>query len=361
MKKGDLRINTALHKSQLSRATLRSFPVPPVVAIIPPILPSQSSTNSQTTRLSKKELSGLLLPITTPFTSAGDLDLAALQRNIAKWNETEIGGYVMLGSTGERVHLDEKEYEQVIATARKAIPEELLLIAGAGQHSTRLTINEIARVSSIGGVDGVLVLTPHFYRPAVTQHLLEDHYRAVADASPVPVILYSMPPFTGIKIEPQTVARLSAHENIIGIKDSSADLEGLKQTVDQVENSFAVLTGNGTILDQALRVGACGAILAVGCVAPRLASAIIKARNEGDDERAGKLQARLTPLATAVTTTFGIGGLKLALDLAGYEGTYVREPLKMPDAQAREQIATVLREAFEASKGRRNSLTPKVA
>ena len=286
-----------------------------------------------------------MLPITTPFTADGDLDLSALQRNIAKWNETGIGGYVMLGSTGERVHLDEREYELVIATARTAIPEELLLIAGAGQHSTRLTINEITRISSIGGVDGVLVLTPHFYRPAITQQLLEDHYRSVADASSVPVILYSMPPFTGIKIDPATVARLSSHENIIGIKDSSADVAGLKQTVDQVDDGFAVLTGNGTILDRALRAGACGAILAVGCVAPHLASAIIEATRQGDHEEAAKLQEKLTPLATAVTTTHGIGGLKVALDLAGYEGGYVRAPLKMPDADAREAITALLQSA----------------
>ena len=289
-----------------------------------------------------------MLPITTPFTADGELDLDALQRNIAKWNETGIRGYVMLGSTGERVHLNEGEYEQVIDTERTAIPEGSLLIAVSGQHSTRLTIKEITRVSSTGGIDGVLVLTPHFYRPAITQQLLEDHYRSVADASPVPVILYSMPPFTGIKIDPETVARLSSHENIIGIKDSSADVGGLKQTVDQVEDEFAVLTGNGTILDQALRAGACGAILAVGCVAPRLALAVSDAIRAGDYESAGELQDKLTPLATAVTTTHGIGGLKIALDLAGYEGGYVRAPLRMPDAQTREEIGRVLKEALRA-------------
>jgi 4-hydroxy-2-oxoglutarate aldolase len=313
-------------------------------------LSEQSSTNLQTSRLSKTALSGLLIPITTPFTADGDLDLSALQRNITKWNRTGIGGYVMLGSTGERVHLNEKEYEQVIETAREAIPQELLLIAGAGQHSTRLTINEIARVSAMGGIDGVLVLTPHFYRPAITQQLLEDHYRAVADSSPVPIILYSMPPFTGIKIEPVTVARLSSHENIIGIKESSADVAGFKQTVDQVEDGFAVLTGNGTILHQALGAGACGAILAVGCVAPHVALAINDATKAGDDNTAARLQEKLTPLATAVTTTHGIGGLKIALDLAGYEGGYVRAPLRMPDTEARAEIARLLREAIGATK-----------
>ena len=303
-----------------------------------------SLTNSSAAQLSK-ELSGLLLPITTPFTVDGGLDLPALRRNIGKWNETGIAGYVLLGSTGERVHLDEEEYEQVIETARAAIPDDLVFIAGAGQHSTRLTIKEIERVASSGQIDAVLVITPHFYRPAITQQLLEDHYNAVADASPVPVILYSMPPFTGIKIDPATAARLSSHENIIGIKDSSADVAGLKETVDRVKDGFGVLTGNGTVLDAALRAGARGAILAVGCVAPHLCIAVMESVRAGDSDNAASLQEKLTPLATAVTTKYGIGGLKVALDLAGYEGGYVRTPLKMPDEAAREEISTVLHQA----------------
>jgi 4-hydroxy-2-oxoglutarate aldolase len=299
-------------------------------------------SNHSAAQLTKNKLSGLFLPITTPFTTDGSVDFAALGRNIAKWNKTEIAGYVLLGSTGERVHLDEKEYAQVIEAARNAIPEDRLFIAGAGQHSTRLTINEIRRVDSLGGVDAVLVITPHFYRPAMTQELLHEHYVVVADASPVPVILYSMPPFTGIKIEPATAGRLSTHENIIGIKDSSADVAGLKETVAQVGDGFAVLTGNGTVLDVALNAGACGAILAVGCVVPEFCLAIMEAVSSGDMERAAELQSKLSPLAAAVTTKYGIGGLKTALDLSGYEGGYVRAPLRMPAEDAREEIAELL-------------------
>ena len=254
---------------------------------------------------------------------------------------------MLLGSTGERVHLDEKEYAQVIETARDAIPEDRLFIAGAGQHSTQLTINEIRRVASSGRVDAGLVITPHFYRPAVTQELLNEHYQAVADDSPVPVILYSMPPFTGIKIEPATAGRLSAHENIIGIKDSSADVAGLKETVGRVDEQFAVLTGNGTVLDAALNAGACGAILAVGCVVPAVCIAIMDAVRSGDTEHAAEWQSKLSPLAAAVTTKYGIGGLKTALDLAGYEGGYVRAPLRMPDERAREEISTLLQEVID--------------
>lgn len=290
-------------------------------------------------------MTGLLLPITTPFAADGEIDAPALQANIAKWNQKGIAGYVLLGSTGERAHLDEKEYVQVIETAREEIPEHLLLIAGAGQHSTRQTINEIKRVTATGGVDSVLVITPNFYRPAMTQDVLYDHYCAVADASPVPLILYSMPPLTGIKIESATAARLSAHENIIGLKDSAADVVAFKQTVGEVAAGFAMLTGNGTVLASALRAGARGAVLAVGCVVPELCLAVMQAVRSGNKERATQLQEKLTPLAAAVTTKYGIGGLKASLDLAGYQGGFVRSPLKMPDTQAREEIARLLGEA----------------
>jgi 4-hydroxy-2-oxoglutarate aldolase len=249
---------------------------------------------------------------------------------------------VILGSTGERVHLDEREYLEVVEAARASVPEELVFIVGAGQQSTSGTIGEISRVVELGSVDAVLVITPHFYRSGITQAAIVDHYRAIADASRVPVILYSMPALTGIKIEPETAARLSSHQGIIGIKDSSPDVNGLKETVSRVEARFAVLTGNGTVLHSALQAGACGAILAVGCVAPHLCIAIIEAIKAGDNENAATLQEKLTPLATAVTTKYGIGGLKAALDMAGYEGGYVRAPLTMPDESVREEIAELL-------------------
>lgn len=303
---------------------------------------------SSAARLSRSELCGLLLPITTPFHANGVLDLEGLRSNILKWNETRIDGYVVLGSTGERVHLDESEYVQVIATAREAVPAGRLFIVGAGQQSTLGTINEIKRVAAAASVDAVLVITPYFYRPSLSQEALVDHYQEVADASPVPVILYSMPALTGIKIEPETAARLSEHENIVGLKDSSSDVASLQKTVKSVSKDFAVLTGNGTVLDAGLLAGACGAILAVGCVAPHLCIAIMEAVKSGDTERAAQLQSHLSPLAAAVTTRFGLGGLKTALDIKGWQGGLVRAPLRMPDEEAREEIRRCLEEADNA-------------
>jgi 4-hydroxy-2-oxoglutarate aldolase len=327
-------------------------------------------------------LRGILLPFTTSFRTDGDVDLDGIRSNLRRWNKTGVVGYVVLGSTGERVHLNEREYLQVIETARAEVPsgpDGLAFIVGAGQQSTLGSIGEVKKAAA-AGADAALVITPHFYRAAVTQEALVDHYLAVADASSVPIILYSMPAFTGINIAPETVARLSQHPNIIGVKDSSADVAGLRDTVRLVtglsgrgENTvppeehsandpmqraacapamtkeerreFAILTGNGTVLYDALCAGAAGAILAVGCLVPEMCVEIFSGVQAGDKEHAAALQQKLTPLAFAVTTKHGIGGLKAALDMIGYTGGLVRAPLRQPDEKAREEIAQALTDA----------------
>jgi 4-hydroxy-2-oxoglutarate aldolase len=307
-------------------------------------------SNTPYAALSVEDLRGVLLPITTSFDAAGNVDLVALRENIAKWNRTGIGGYVLLGSTGERAHLDEREYLEVIGAARAEVgqrPDGLTFIVGAGQQSTRGTINEIKRVTASVQVDAFLVITPSFYRPSITQQALVTHYRSIADASPAPVILYSMPALTGIKIEPESAALLSEHENIIGIKDSSNNLEGLQETIKLASRDFAVLTGNGTVFNQALNAGASGGIVAVGCVAPTVCLAIFRAAQSGDTDTAERLQAKLTPLAEAVTIRFGIGGLKAAMDMKGYVGGTVRAPLRAAHSEACEEIRRCL-EAAEA-------------
>lgn len=286
-------------------------------------------------------LSTILLPTVTPFSDTEELDLDALVANIRKWRQAGITGFVLLGSTGERVHLEESEYLRTLEAARAEVPADGAFIAGVGQHSTRNTIAEIRKAVQCGA-DAVLVLTPHYYRSAITQDALFDHYSAVADASPVPVLLYSMPALTGIKIEPETIARLSEHENIIGVKDSSNDVAGFAQTVKLCPPEFAVLTGNGTVLLDALQAGATGGILAVGCVVPEICLEVFNAFHRDEQQRASSLQAKLTPLATAVTTKYGIGGLKAALDMAGYHGGAVRAPLRSPSDAARAEIAELL-------------------
>lgn len=311
-----------------------------------------------------QKLRGLLLPTPTPYAANDAVDPAAWRANLEKWSQTGIAGFVVLGSTGERVNLNEREYDEALAAVRPST--DLLFIAGAGQESTRGSIEEVKRAAHLGA-EAVLVITPHFYRSSVTQDALIAHYSAIADSSPVPVLLYSMPALTGIKIEPETIAELSEHQNIIGVKDSSADIDGLKRTVELVRkgainsladtlasgtslkrDDFVVLTGNGTVLYDALRVGADGAILAVGCVVPELCLQIFHAVQSGNHEHAAGLQQVLTPLAQAVTTRFGIGGLKAAMDMIGLAGGRVRAPLQSPAESARDEIAQLLSQAQAA-------------
>lgn len=297
------------------------------------------------------DLRGILLPDTTPFEVDGSIAYARLRANLEAWNRTGIRGHVLLGSTGERVHLDDREYLQVIETARAVVPSELAFIVGAGQQSTTGTISEIKRAAQ-AGADAVLVITPYFYRAAISQDTLVSYYTAVADASPVPVLLYSMPVLTGIKIESETIARLSQHANIIGVKDSSNDVAGFSKTVSMCPSDFAVMTGNGTVLLDALRAGATGGILAVGCAVPEVCVEIFRAFNTGEEEHAAMLQSKVTPLATAVTTKYGIGGLKVALDLAGYHGGAVRAPLRAPAESARAELALLVGAALRGRPSR---------
>jgi 4-hydroxy-2-oxoglutarate aldolase len=291
-------------------------------------------------------LSGVLLPTTTPFNDDESVNSDALVTNINKWNQTGISGYVLLGSTGERVNLDEGEFLEAIETARAAVPETLSFIVGAGQQSTRGTIDEIDRAAK-AGAEAVLVITPNYYRPAITQEALIAHYTAVADAAKIPVILYSMPDLTGIKIEPDTAARLSAHENIIGLKDSSNDVAKLRETIQLCRTDFAVMIGNGTVFADALRAGACAGILAVGCVVPELCLEIYRVVKNNEGDRATELQNRLTPLARAVTKTYGIGGLKAAMEMAGYAGGAVRAPLRRAGEDACAEIERLIAAAAE--------------
>jgi 4-hydroxy-2-oxoglutarate aldolase len=293
------------------------------------------------------KLRGVLLPFTTPFGAGGEVDAAALRENIARWNGTGVAGYVALGSTGERAHLDERERMEVVEAARACVPRELAFVVGVGEQGTRGTVAEARRVAA-AGAEGLLVLTPHFYRAAMSQEALAEHFAAVADASPVPLILYNIPQNTGVAVAPETVARLSGHANIVGIKDSSGDLVNLSETLRLAggcREEFAILVGHAGVFYASLCAGACGAILAAGCAAPRLCVRILEAFRAGDHALALELQGRLAPLARAVTTRYGIGGLKAALDLAGYRGGAVRAPLRAPGDEARREIARLLEEA----------------
>lgn len=310
--------------------------------------PAHERSETPATAFTDK-LRGILIPFTTPFGDDGEVDARAVGANVARWNATGVAGYVALGSTGERVHLDEREREAVVAAAREAVPRSLAFVVGVGAHATRATVEEARRAAG-AGADALLVIAPHFYRGAMSADALAAHFERVAEASPVPVILYNIPQNAGLALAPELIARLGEHPNVAGIKDSSGDVASLMETlrlVGPASADFVVTTGHAGTLYPALAAGARGAILAAACAVPRLCVDVFEAALVGNHEQALALQRRLAPVARALTVGYGIGGLKYALDLLGFRGGPVREPLRPPGPDARREIERLLKEAAE--------------
>ncbi|MEO0248758.1 MAG: dihydrodipicolinate synthase family protein [candidate division WOR-3 bacterium] len=290
----------------------------------------------------EKEITGLIPPIPTAFGTDEELLCDQYCANIEKWNKQGYSGYVVLGSNGEFVHLSEAERLKVVESARQVIPRDKLMIVGAGQNSTRETIAFILRVASMRA-DAVMVGTPHYYREMVKLEHLMSHYQKIADSSPIPVILYNVPQFTGISLTAEVVARLAEHPNIVGIKDSSGILALLAEILRLTPSRFSVLIGSAPLFFPALALGAKGAILAVSSVAPEACLELMASVASNHYSRAAELQLKLLPVARAVTTQFGIGGLKAALDLIGFYGGPPRSPLPPADEKVRAEIKAIFR------------------
>jgi 4-hydroxy-2-oxoglutarate aldolase len=286
------------------------------------------------------KLRGVMPPITTPFHN-GKLALDKLKKNFQKWNRTGLSGYLVLGSNGEAVYLNEKEKIKVIEISRESIPKSKIMLVGTGVESTQETIrftNQAART----GADYALVVTPSYFKGSMKPQILHDHFTSVAESSKIGILIYNVPQFTGINMEPELIAKLSEHPNIIGIKDSSGNIGQLSEIVSLSQKGFAVFVGSAPVFFPALCIGAVGGILAVAQVAPQECVQIQNLFNKGENDEARALQSRLTPLAKGVTTKYGIGGLKMAMDLTGYFGGNPRLPLKRPGKEVEEELRRLL-------------------
>lgn len=291
------------------------------------------------------DLNGIFVPATTPFDPVtGELDVVALRRNLAAWYEAPLAGIVLFGSTGEGLLLDDDERVRALEAVR-GVSDDRLVLAGTGAESTRATIR-LTRSAAAAGADAVLVQPPSYYRPQMTPEALREHYAAVADASPVPVILYQVPPaYSGVDLAAGLVGELSTHENIVGIKDSTGDLKAMGELVGAARGEFSVLVGSGAVVYAALEVGAVGGILAVAVLAPGEAAGVHERKRAGDEAGAGRLQERLAPLHRAVVARFGVPGVKAAMDLLGMAGGVPRPPLLPLRDRERESV----REAVAAA------------
>ena len=285
----------------------------------------------------------MFVPMPTPF-RAGEVDAAAVGGNVRRWIAAGLGGIVALGTNGEAALLDEDESVRVVEAARPAVPRDRVLIAGAGHESTRATIAAARRLAA-AGADAVLVKTPYTYRNHVPPAGLIAHYTAVADASPVPVLLYNFPASTGVNLAPDTVAALARHPNVAGMKETSTDGAQFADLSAVVPERFTLLCGAAPGVFPALCAGAKGAIIAVAAILPSLCLKLLADVRDGRYPEARAIQHRITPLARAVTTTHGIPGLKAALDLAGFVGGDPRPPLMAVSDDTRERIRTLLHAA----------------
>lgn len=340
-------------------------------------------------------LHGVFPPITTPFYPDGRVYFRKLEHNVERYSRAPLAGIVVLGSTGEAVMLSDEERREVLREARQAATPEKVLIAGTGAESVRETLLLTEYAASLG-YDAALVRTPHYYKPQMRPENILTFYRTVADSSPLPVILYSVPAFTGYDLPLELITPLAEHKNIIGIKESGGNVEKIKQMVAATRHvhrdvnvteifeavtgrmlagsekpvegmvsvqslagsggtvtetaappklkmrtkdaGFQVMAGSAHVLLDSLDAGAVGAVVAFACPAPTACFEIYSAWKDRDPKVAREKQERIVAASKRVVSHYGVPGIKYAQDLNGYFGGPSRLPLLPLTAESKSDI-----------------------
>jgi 4-hydroxy-tetrahydrodipicolinate synthase len=286
-------------------------------------------------------LAGIYPALTTPFAADGSVSLEGMKHNIGRYNQTVLAGYVVLGSTGESVLLRSNEKDGILDAVKQTAAPGKKLIAGTGAESTAETIERTQRAAALG-YDVALVKTPYYYKPAYKAEVLIAHYRRVADESPIPVLLYSVPIFTGLPLEaPETIA-LAEHQNIIGIKDSSGNVQRISEMIAGAPAHFQVLVGAAATVFPCLAVGARGAILALASALPEKCATLYELFRQGQMEQARELQKVLLRASNQIVSKFGIAGVKFVMGQRGYRGGNPRLPLQPLTDEHKSRISSVL-------------------
>jgi 4-hydroxy-2-oxoglutarate aldolase len=298
-------------------------------------------------------LSGVFPALTTPFSADGSVSIEDIKHNVTKYNATGLAGYVAIGSTGESVLLSRTEVETVLVAVKESAAPGKLLIAGTGAESTAETIERTKRAAELG-YHFALVKTPYYYKPVYKPEVYIAHFRRVADASPIPVILYSVPQFTGVALEAPEVGVLARHPNIIGIKESSGNVQRAAEMLAAVPPSFQILVGSASMMFPSMVLGAVGAILALASPLPELCVTVFDAVRKGDLDEARALQSTILPASQGIVSQCGIPGVKYAMDQAGYRGGLPRLPL-LPLQEDQRKAIRELMAKLEAPAPRRLS------
>jgi len=290
-----------------------------------------------------KNLKGIISPITTPFID-DEIAFDKLKHNIENLSKINLAGYVVLGSNGESVFLTREEKIKMVSFVREHTTPSKVIIAGTGTDSIKETIiftNDAAK----NGADYALIITPSFFKSEMNHSTFINYYLAVADSVKIPVIIYNVPKFTNVNIHPHTVAELSEHNNIVGIKNSSEDTELTARFISGTTDNFYTFVGTGSVLLQGLKDGAIGGILALANIAPTECINIQVLFHIGKMEEAEVLQKKMVTVNKAITATFGVAGLKSAMDMIGLYGGNPRLPLNPLDEKAKQELKNILIEA----------------
>jgi 4-hydroxy-tetrahydrodipicolinate synthase len=287
------------------------------------------------------DLSGVYPALTTPFAADGSVSVEAIKHNIARYNSTGLAGYVAMGSTGESVLLSASEWETVLVAVKEAAAPNMRLIAGTGMESTAETIARTKRAAELG-YQLALVKTPHYYKPVYKPDVLIGHYRRVADASSIPILLYSVPVFTGVTLEAPEIAVMAEHPNIVGIKDSSGHVLRAIETIAATPPDFQVLVGSPPTLLASVTAGARGGVLAMASALPELCVAFYEAARRGPLDKARELQKQVLRASATITSESGIAGIKFVMDQRGYRGGIPRLPLVPPSEAAKRRMLEML-------------------
>ena len=287
------------------------------------------------------DFAGIFPALTTPFAADGSVSLADLKHNIQLYNRTGLAGYVVIGSTGESVLLSRREVEAILLAVKETAAQGKKLIAGTGAESTAETIERTKRAAEIG-YDAALVKTPYYYKPVYKPEVLIAHYRRVADASPIPVLLYSVPQFTGIALEAPEVAALAEHPNIIGIKESSGNVQRAEEMIVATPPDFQILVGSAATIYPSLMLGARGGILALASALPEKCVELYELARAGQHEKARELQKVLLRASKLLVSELGIAGVKFAMDQRGYRGGIPRLPLQPLQHEQKKRVSDLL-------------------
>ncbi len=284
----------------------------------------------------------IYIAMITPFNRVGSINYDAHRRNIEKWNKTGISGYLVLGSTGEAVHLSHDEKIKLVEITLEAKSVDKKVIAGTGLFSTERTIQSTNEVAALG-VDMALVVTPFFFKGLMSKAALLEHYRRVADAAKIPILLYNVPQYTGVNLPIEAIPELAEHKNIAGMKDSSGNIYYDARILEMKLPDFLLFVGNFTALYQNALLGANGGILAVANVAPSEVSKLYKLAKKGEAKAAGEIYLRLVEVNSTIVGKMGPAGVKYAMDLLGYEGLYPRPPLQPLSKEEKRKVEELLK------------------